>query len=132
MDEPARNMLKLGFGLIAIVLGLALNILGVGRTDFLFDSVGNWLMYIGFMTLVIVLLRKIVAKKKVVDERMEYVSAKAMRITFLALILISFVLMIVDGISPITMPYYMFLSYLICALLIVLLLSYKILLRFFY
>lgn len=62
---------------------------------------------------------------------MEFVAAKALRITFLSLLITSFITMVIDGIKAITIPYHMFMSYLICGLLIIYLVTYKILLRFY-
>lgn len=62
---------------------------------------------------------------------MEFIVAKADRITFLCLFLVAFVIMIFDGIRPITTPYYLFMSYLVCGLLLVYISSYKILSRFY-
>jgi hypothetical protein len=50
---------------------------------------------------------------------MQFVATKAMRLTFLCLIITAFIIMVIDGIRPIVIPYYMFMSYLISGLLAV-------------
>lgn len=118
------------FGMIA--LGLLLNHLNIGLGSFAgYGSVGTYLIYIGFLGFIVVGLAGLWKKKKIRDERMEFVAAKAMRITFLVFIVVAFVLMIADGIQPITMPYHLFLSYLVSGMLAVLFISYRILLRFY-
>jgi len=131
MEKKVRSMLKFGWSLGAIILGLLFNQLNIGSTTFSgFDSVGTYLTYIGFLGLVIAGISEFWKKKKVVDERMEYVASKAMRITFVFSIIATFVIIIIDGINPITMPYHLFISYLICGILLVYIALYSILLRF--
>lgn len=76
--------------------------------------------------IVIITLQMLFKKKRIVDERMEFIAAKASRITYIFIILFAFVIMIVDGIKAIELPYSYFMSYLICAIMIVYLLAYKI------
>lgn len=131
MDEKTVRILKSGFGLAMILLGMLLNNLGVGLNYFVgFQSVGTYLVYIGFLSLIVVNAAGLWRKRKVVDERMAFVANKAMRSTFLAFVLAAFVLMVVDGITPISVPYHLFLSYLVCGLLLFYYLSYRVLLRF--
>jgi uncharacterized membrane protein len=130
MEKKAAFALKAAwvFGLIA--LGLVLNQLGIGPGEFAgFASVGTYLIYIGFIGLVVVLLAGFWRGRRIVDERMLAVAAKANRATFLFVIVLAFILIIADGIRPITMPYHLFLSYLVCAMLLVYFAAYKVLLR---
>ncbi|MBN1502284.1 hypothetical protein JW930_01965 [Candidatus Woesearchaeota archaeon] len=114
-----------------MILGMLLNYFKLGRDDYSsFGSVGNWLIYIGFVGLIIATVRAFISKKKLVDERMHFVAAKANRMTFLALVTAAFIIMIIDGIKPITMPYHLFMSYLICSILLIYFVVYRILLRF--
>jgi len=106
---------KIGFGILMIVLGIVLETYNVGGEDFLgFASVGNWLIYIGFLSIAVMILQSFEKKKRKTDERMYFVANKANRITFLVVIIASFAVIILDGISRITMPYSLFMSYFIC------------------
>ena len=120
-----------GWAFALILVGLMLNYLDIGSPDFkIFGGVGNWLIYVGFIGLITVTARVLIKKRqKVVDERMEFIATKALRITFISLLLGSFIIMIIDGINKITLPYHMFMSYMICVLLVVYFISYKILLK---
>ena len=60
---------------------------------------------------------------------MLFVASKASRITFLAVITFAFIVMITDGITPLQVSYSMFMSYLICGMMLVYFVSYKILLK---
>jgi len=91
--------------------------------------VGNFLVYIGFVILLIILVRQISGKKKKTDERMEFVAAKASRIAMIFMILGAFAVMVLDGIQPITLPYYLFAGYSVCAILLVYMISYYVLMR---
>jgi len=129
----AKNNIQLtwryGFALSLVVAGLLLAYLNIG-TEFLgFASVGTWMIYVGFVMMAVVTLQTITKKKRVVDERMEFVAAKAGRVTFIAIILTAFIVMILDGIRPISIAYSYFMSYFICGILLVYLVSYRILLR---
>ncbi len=131
METSTRAVLKYSFGIVAIVLGVVLNHFDVGTASFAgFGSVGTWLICIGFLSLIISTFAVVVQKKRVVDERMLFVAAKANRIVFLSLVIIAFIVIVIDGIRPITMPYYLFMSYLVCVLMLVYFVSYKLLLRF--
>ncbi|MBN1793310.1 DUF2178 domain-containing protein [Candidatus Woesearchaeota archaeon] len=126
-----RKAWKYGFGIAMIALGAIFNTSGAGAGDFLgFGTVGNWLVYVGLVSLAIVTLQSITSKKRVVDERMLHVAAKANRVTFLAVVLLAFIVIIIDGISAIAVPHHMFMSYLICYMMIVYTASYRILLRY--
>jgi hypothetical protein len=60
---------------------------------------------------------------------MYFLANKANRITFLATIMIAFIIMIIDGIKTITVPYGLFMSYFICGITLFHLMTYKILLK---
>ncbi|PIU89170.1 hypothetical protein COZ55_02055 [archaeon CG_4_8_14_3_um_filter_38_5] len=121
---------KIGFGILMIVLGIVLETYNVGGEDFLgFASVGNWLIYIGFLSIAVMILQSFEKKKRKTDERMYFVANKANRITFLVVIIASFAVIILDGISRITMPYSLFMSYFICGVLVAYLVSYWVLLK---
>lgn len=130
MERKHRIGVKFIWSFGLIVLGLLLNFFSVGLNEFVgYPSVGSFLIYIGFLGFVVVIVSQLRNKDRVRDERMEFVAAKALRLTFLAFILVAFVLMVWDGISPITMPYSLFLSYLVSGLVAVLFISYHVLLR---
>jgi len=127
-----REMMKYSFSLGMIILGLIFNLLNIGINEFVgFNSVGSWLIYIGFLGIIIITFKLFINKKRVVDERMIFVANKAMRITFLFLVIFGFIIIVLDGIKSITVPYHLFMSYLICGLMLVYFISYKILLRFY-
>jgi len=81
--------------------------------------------------LAVITLQVISKKKRLVDERMEFVASKASRITFIIIILAAFIIMVIDGLKPIVVPYSYFMSYFICGIVLANLVSYKILLRFY-
>ncbi|MFA5357828.1 MAG: DUF2178 domain-containing protein [archaeon] len=131
MEKKMRMTLKFGWGLSLIIIGLLLNQLNIGTNTFSgFDSVGTYLTYIGFLGLIIIGISEAWRKKRVVDERMEYVAAKALRITFVCTIIAAFLIIVADGINPITLPYHLFVSYAICGTLIIYFVSYNVLLRY--
>ena len=133
MKNKTRATLMYTFALVMLILGLSFNYFNIGRADFqIYGSVGGFLIYIGFVGIIIATVRLLVPKKeKVVDERMEFVAAKSLRFTFLCFFILAFVIMIIDGIKPITMPYHLFMSYLVCVMLVISIISYKILLRLY-
>lgn len=124
--------MKYSSSFVMIVLGLIFNFFEIGKNEFVgFSSVGSWLIYIGFLSIIIITIRVFRTKNKVVDERMIFIANKSMRLTFLALIVFAFGIMILDGIKTIVVPYHLFMAYLICGLMLVYFISYKILLRFY-
>jgi hypothetical protein len=129
MKNKTRLGLKYGFAVFLIIAGLILMYLKIGEEFLGFSSVGSWLIYVGFVMLAIITLQLISNKKRIVDERMEFVATKAARITFLALIIFAFLIMIIDGIKPITMPYSYFMSYLISGIVFIYFISYQVLLK---
>ena len=125
--DNRRFVWRYAFG-IAVLLAGALLITFMSEKEFLgFPSVGSWLVYVGFVMLMIITLQKLTKKKRIVDERAEFIGAKASRITYIAIILSAFSIMILDGIKSITLSYSLFMSYLICGIILVYLVSYKIL-----
>jgi uncharacterized membrane protein len=131
MDQTARLVMKYSFGILLVLLGLVLKLLGVGRNAFLgFGSVADYLLYVGVLAVIIVTLSSYISGKRIVDERMVAVSSKASGITFVVLVMACFVIMIIDGIRPITVPYSMFMGYPVCGIVLVHLISYKVLLRY--
>ncbi|MFA5406284.1 MAG: hypothetical protein WC307_02915 [Candidatus Nanoarchaeia archaeon] len=121
---------KAVFGIIMIISGLILGTLNLGNELFLgFTSVGNWLIYIGVVSFIILLAQNLLNNKRIIDERMQYVANKTNRITFLTVIMSAFVIMIWDGISKINLPYSLFMSYYICGITMTHLITYKLMLR---
>ena len=125
-----NSVWRYGFAIILIFAGLIVSYLNIGKEFLGFSSVGSWLIYVGFIMLTIVTLQLMSNKKRIVDERMQFVATKAARITFIGIILFAFVIMVIDGIQPINIAYSYFMSYLICGIVLLYLVSYKILLRF--
>ncbi len=133
MKNKTRVTIMYSIALAWLALGLLLNHFNLGRSDFqIYGSVGTWLIYIGFIGIIIATVRLLVRKKeRVIDERMEFVAAKSLRVAFLCFFILAFVIMIVDGIKLITTPYHLFMSYLVCMVLVIYIATYKILLRFY-
>ena len=130
MEKSTRQVIKYGWGFLLIIIGSLINHFGLGSADFsIYGSVGNFLVYIGFFSLIVALLTQFRRSEKVVDERMEFVATKAMRMTFLAFVVIAFAVIVMDGIAEISMPYFLFMSYLVSGLLAVYFVSYRVLLR---
>ena len=121
-----QNIWKYYFSLILILAGVVLNIFDVGKEFLGFNSVGSWLIYIGFVIIAITTLRILFKKQRIVDERTQFIEMKASRITFVAIILLSFIVIIIDGIQRINIPYSYFMSYLICVIILIYFVSYKI------
>ncbi len=123
---------KLSFSVLVVITGVIFTILNIGRTDFLgFNSVGRWLIYIGVLMIAVSFMAIGFKKKRKIDERMKKIASESARWTFVSIILFAFIIMIIDGIKPITIPYYLFMSYLICGLLIIHIVLYKIVLRMY-
>ena len=124
-----QRIWKYGFAIGIIILGIILGVLKVGQGFLGFNSVGTWLIYVGFIMVVVTTLQKLSKKRRIVDERAEFVGMKASRITFVAIILFSFIIMIIDGIKAIQTPYSYFMGCLISGIILVYFISYKILER---
>ena len=129
MKNKKQAVWKYLFGIVIILAGLILNYKNMGMEFFAFSSVGNWMIYIGFVILGVITLQLIFSKKLRIDERIQIIEMKSTRITYLFTILAAFVIMIIDGIKPITISYQYFMSYLICGIVLVYFLTYKILER---
>lgn len=127
--EPKKHIWRYGFAIILVIIGIVLMYMQAGNNFLGFSSVGTWLIYVGFVMLAVVTLQMIANKKRIVDERMQFVAYKAARITFVAIILGAFIVMIADGIKPITLPYSYFMAYFVCAIVFAYVLAYKILIR---
>ena len=123
-----KTSYKVSFGFVIILLGIIFQSNKIGM-DFMSPSwtLGSWLIYVGIVILFIVFIRSLKKQERKVDERTQYISMKASKVTFLFIILGSFFVMIIDGIKKITLPYSMFMSYLLCAIILVHFISYKIL-----
>ena len=134
-------MMKLGhqqkysylFEIIIIILGLFFNYFNIGDNKlFGFSSAGNYLIYIGFIALMITTLQAISKKKRKVDERLMAAAMQSTRWTFVLIILAAFVIMVMDGISPISAPYSTFMSYFVCFIIFSNLIIYKLMLKYKY
>lgn len=129
MEKKTRIKMMYGFAVIFLLVGSILKYFNIGSPDFtIAKSVGDWLIYIGFAEATIATIF-VIRKAKQVDERMKYFATKAQSISFLALILGAFVVIVIDGIQSIVIPYHIFMSYLICYVLLVYAVTYKILIR---
>ena len=108
-------MIKTIWAIALILAGILLSVLQIGTQSFLgFPSLGIFLIYIGGIGLLMAFLLHFSDKKRIIDERAEHIGYKASRVTTLALILVLFFTMIVDGIYSISTPYYLYASFLMC------------------
>lgn len=120
------------FSVALVFIGLILESLRIGSDEFLgFTSLGQWLIYIGFVGIAILIIRSLPRKERKVDERMIFIANKANRITFLVIIMGSFLIMVWDGISKITITYSLFMSYFVCGIIATYVITYKVLLKYF-
>jgi hypothetical protein len=112
-----------------VIFGILLDYFGIGVKEFAgFGSLGTWLVYIGFVSIAIAALQAFVKKNRVVDERQEFVASKAMRVTFLLVVIAAFVVMVLDGLYAMTIPVHMLMSYFVCFMVLAYFISYHILL----
>lgn len=126
-----RNLIwRYSFATLLIIFGIVLSYFNIGDEFLGFSSVSLWLIYVGFVMLAVISLQILSKKKRIVDERMEFIATKASRITFIGIILFAFIIMIIDGIKPIEFAYSYFMSYFICGIVLLYIISYKILLRY--
>jgi len=133
MKINTKNKISYAFGIAMLVIGILLNHFGIGTNGFMeFSSLGNFLVYVGFISLLITSVRVISKKERKVDERMMAAALQAGRITILAIIITAFVIMIADGISPINIPYSTFMSYAVCFVVLANLVAYRLLLKYKY
>ncbi len=129
MKSKKQIIWRYGFALVLLIVGTLLEYFNIGQEFLGFSSVGSWMIYVAFVMLAIITLQIFSKKKRLVDERMQLIAMKAGRVTFVAIILFAFVVMIIDGIRTIYFPYSYFMSYFISGVLLVYFISYKILLR---
>lgn len=130
MKNKKQAIWRYGFALAVIVAGIVINTVLSGKEFLGFSSVGNWMIYVGIVMLAVITLQLISNKKRLVDERSQFIGMKAARWTYVFIILALFVTMIIDGIRPISTPYAQFMSMLIFGITIVYFVTYKILERF--
>ncbi len=128
-NRKKNLILRYSLATLLIISGIVLSYLKLGNEFLGFSSVGLWLIYVGFVMLAVISLQILSKKKRIVDERMEFIAAKASRITFMGIIIFAFIIMVIDGIKPIDFAYSYFMSYFICGIVLLYAISYKILLR---
>ena len=115
---------------IAVLMagGLLLNTFNIGKNElFGYSTVGNYLLYLGFVMILVTSIMYFTKREKIIDERIEMLRYKAGTLTFTVFIFVAFALIILDGIYPITMRYSMFISYAVCAVLLFYVVAYKVL-----
>ncbi len=115
---------------VLMVLGITLNLYNIGSNEFFGQStVGNYLIYIGFVMILVTSISYFKKREKIIDERIEMLRYKAGTMTFMVFIFVAFAIIILDGIQPITMRYSLFISYIVCAILVFYVIAYKVLER---
>jgi uncharacterized membrane protein len=115
---------------ILMILGITLNLYNIGSNEFFGQStVGNYLIYIGFVMILVTSISYFKKREKIIDERIEMLRYKAGTMTFMVFIFVAFAIIILDGIQPITMRYSLFISYMVCAILVFYVIAYKVLER---
>jgi len=123
-------VLRVVFIAVLIIAGLLLNHYNIGANElFGYSTVGNYLIYIGFVMILVTSLMYFTKREKIIDERLEMLRYKAGTLTFMVFIFVAFAIIILDGIQPITMRYSLFISYAICTVLVFYVIAYKILER---
>jgi uncharacterized membrane protein len=121
---------RIVFITVLIVSGALLNQFNVGTNElFGYSTVGNYLIFIGFVMVLVTTITYFTKREKIIDERMEMLRNKTMTLTFTVFIFAAFALIIWDGIWPITMRYSMFISYAVCTMLLFYVIAYKVLER---
>ena len=114
MKEKQRNIIKISFGIAAIIAGILLEHFNIGRKDYVaFGSLGSYLIFVGFIVIAIMIIASFSRKRRIADERAYYIASEASRVTFFILIMFAFTVMIWDAVSTITIPYYLFMANLI-------------------
>ncbi len=128
-----RRAFTYSFGILIIIAGLALNMLGIKGNEALtgFGSVGNWLIMIGVISIFIATLKAfdILGKRKPVDERVEFIAARASRLAFMAFLVVAFAIMVADAVHPLAAPYFTVMSGLICGMVLAYAMAFKVLER---
>jgi uncharacterized membrane protein len=121
---------RIVFITVLIVSGALLNQFNIGTNElFGYSTVGNYLIFIGFVMVLVTTITYFTKREKIIDERMEMLRNKTMTLTFTVFIFAAFALIIWDGIWPITMRYSMFISYAVCTMLLFYVIAYKVLER---
>lgn len=116
------------FAASIVILGLTLNILNIGKTNFFsYDSVGNYMLFVGALITLITTLSIFTKKDKIIDERHERIAVGAMKYVWYFIFIGGFSIIIADGISPIKISIRHFISYAMCLIILVYAISYKIL-----
>ena len=88
-----KTKISFAFALLFIVLGLIFSFLNIGSKEFLgFSSLGGYFIYIGIISLLIVIVKKVTNKKRKVDERMIQIALQSSRISFVLIILAAFII----------------------------------------
>lgn len=121
---------RIVFIIVLIVSGALLNQFNIGTNElFGYSTVGNYLIFIGFVMVLVTTITYFTKREKIIDERMEMLRNKTMTLTFTVFIFAAFALIIWDGIWPITMRYSIFISYAVCTMLLFYGIAYKVLER---
>ena len=121
---------RIVFIIVLIVSGALLNQFNIGTNElFGYSTVGNYLIFIGFVMVLVTTITYFTKREKIIDERMEMLRNKTMTLTFTVFIFAAFALIIWAGIWPITMRYSMFISYAVCTMLLFYVIAYKVLER---
>ncbi|MCC7572490.1 MAG: hypothetical protein KO464_03770 [Candidatus Methanofastidiosum sp.] len=113
---------------VLMISGMLLNFYNIGENElFGYSTVGNYLIFIGFVMILATAMIYFTKREKIVDERIEMLRYKAGTMTFMVFIFVAFAIIILDGIQPITMRYSLFISYMVCAILVFYVIAYKVL-----
>lgn len=129
MVKLERKSYSLIWGAFMLLIGVILEFFKIGGLIFEFGSVGKYLIYVGFIGLIIGVF-KLKRKEKKIDEREYQIALKSNRYTYVILMMSAFFVIIYDGIKPITMPYHLFLSYAVIYSLLVTIVIYYAMLRY--
>ncbi len=117
MNKKTKFFIKLIFGLFCIIIGVLLNIFVGFNSTLPFNGVGNFLIYGGVLTVISTII--FFKKQRLIDERIELIAYKTLKIVYAIIIYSLFIIMIIDMIIPIKMSYYLFISYLIMSYMLI-------------
>jgi len=121
---------KYAFAIALIIIGIIFTTYEIGGTEFGgFPSLGVWIIFTGAIMIAITTMNLTSKKERIIDERMEHIGYKASRITTMILIMTLFSTMVIDGIYTLTIPYYLYASFLVCFYLAIYVISYKVIER---
>lgn len=123
-----EKLFRYTFAIIIIAAGILFQYLQIGNEFLGFPSLGIWLIWIGFVMLLVIVLN---TKKRKEDERTQMLALKASRMAFVSFIFGAFIIMIIDGINTISIPYSIFMSNLVACVVLIYFISYKILARIY-